>query len=194
MTPKRVNVRHKAVFCRFFLRVVTDATRKQCCFELGHCYPTFFNMANSAKKFIIDNLFQIKNWKLKLPPHWPFGRWDEFVTSVLVVNKCWRLFQLDLSINLKGPALYAYNDAKFTKDDWRGIRMLCDSVKVKDPMKVGRFGLGFKSVFHLTGKVPLVLSNMNNIPVLGFEKSQLLINLTEFTCNVYCLLKLTISK
>lgn len=72
--------------------------------------------------------------------------------------------------------------------------MLCDSVKVKDPMKVGRFGLGFKSVFHLTGKVPLVLSNMNNIPVLGFEKSQLLINLTEFTCSVYCLLKLTISK
>lgn len=72
--------------------------------------------------------------------------------------------------------------------------MLCDSVKVKDPMKVGRFGLGFKSVFHLTGKVPLVLSNMNNIPVLGFEKSQLLINLTEFTCNVYCLLKLTVSK
>lgn len=72
--------------------------------------------------------------------------------------------------------------------------MLCDSVKVKDPMKVGRFGLGFKSVFHLTGKVPLVLSNMNNNPVLGFEKSQLLINLTEFTCNVYCLLKFTISK
>ena len=30
--------------------------------------------------------------------------------------------------------------------------MLCDSIKVKDPMKVGRFGLGFKSVFHVTGK------------------------------------------
>ena len=29
--------------------------------------------------------------------------------------------------------------------------MLCDSIKVKDPMKVGRFGLGFKSVFHVTG-------------------------------------------
>ena len=28
--------------------------------------------------------------------------------------------------------------------------MLCDSIKVKDPMKVGRFGLGFKSVFHMT--------------------------------------------
>ena len=52
---------------------------------------------------------------------------------------------------LQGPALYAYNDARFTKDDWEGIRMLCDSIKVKDPMKVGRFGLGFKSVFHVTG-------------------------------------------
>ena len=53
---------------------------------------------------------------------------------------------------LQGPALYAYNDAQFTKDDWKGIRMLCDSIKVKDPMKVGRFGLGFKSVLHMTGE------------------------------------------
>ena len=30
--------------------------------------------------------------------------------------------------------------------------MISDSIKAKDPMKVGRFGLGFKSVFHLTGK------------------------------------------
>lgn len=57
----------------------------------------------------------------------------------------------------QGPALYAYNDAQFTTDDWRGIRMLCDSVKTKDPMKVGRFGLGFKSVFHVTGKDATVL-------------------------------------
>ena len=51
----------------------------------------------------------------------------------------------------QGPALYAYNDATFSKDDWKGIRMICDSIKVKDPMKVGRFGLGFKSVFNMTG-------------------------------------------
>ena len=30
--------------------------------------------------------------------------------------------------------------------------MLQDSIKEKDPMKVGRFGLGFKSVLHVTGK------------------------------------------
>lgn len=46
----------------------------------------------------------------------------------------------------------AYNDGEFDEKDWTGIRMLQDSIKVKDPMKVGRFGLGFKSVFHMTGK------------------------------------------
>ena len=41
----------------------------------------------------------------------------------------------------------------FTKNDWKGIRMLCNSIKEKDPLKVGRFGLGFKSVVHVTGKI-----------------------------------------
>ena len=50
----------------------------------------------------------------------------------------------------------------FTPEDWKGIRMLCDSIKVKDPMKVGRFGLGFKSVFHMTGtSVLIVCLNFN---------------------------------
>ena len=31
--------------------------------------------------------------------------------------------------------------------------MLCNSIKEKDPLKVGRFGLGFKSIFHMTGKI-----------------------------------------
>ena len=51
----------------------------------------------------------------------------------------------------QGPALYAYNNARFTEEDWMGIRLVSDSIKVEDPMKVGRFGLGFKSVFHMTG-------------------------------------------
>ena len=53
---------------------------------------------------------------------------------------------------LQGPALYAYNDAEFNEEDWRGIRMLSQSIKHADPLKVGYFGLGFKSVFHLTGR------------------------------------------
>ena len=37
--------------------------------------------------------------------------------------------------------------------------MLCESKKVKDPMTVGRFGLGFKSVFHITGKYVFTENN-----------------------------------
>ena len=62
-----------------------------------------------------------------------------------------KLHQAEDTRKYQGPALYAYNDAMFTTKDWKGIRMLDDSVKVDDPMKVGRFGLGFKSVFRLTG-------------------------------------------
>ena len=52
---------------------------------------------------------------------------------------------------VKGPALYAYNDAVFSEDDWKGIRMLLQSVKQHDQHKIGYFGMGFKSVFHITG-------------------------------------------
>jgi hypothetical protein len=45
-----------------------------------------------------------------------------------------------------------YNDTVFTDKDWEGIQMIYSSEKEKDPKTVGRFGLGFKSVFHMTGK------------------------------------------
>jgi len=51
----------------------------------------------------------------------------------------------------QGPALCVYNNAQFTKEDWQGIQMINRSVKEFDPVKIGRFGLGFKSVFHITG-------------------------------------------
>ncbi|PVD20277.1 hypothetical protein C0Q70_20774 [Pomacea canaliculata] len=57
----------------------------------------------------------------------------------------------------RGPALCVYNNEQFTKIDWEGICMLHISVKKKDPLKVGRFGLGFKSVFHLTDR-PVIIS------------------------------------
>ncbi|KAK7495449.1 hypothetical protein BaRGS_00013388 [Batillaria attramentaria] len=55
-----------------------------------------------------------------------------------------------------GPALCVYNDEIFSDDDWQGICMLHLSIKEKDPLKVGRFGLGFKSVFHLTDRVVIL--------------------------------------
>ncbi|XP_053391869.1 sacsin-like, partial [Mercenaria mercenaria] len=57
----------------------------------------------------------------------------------------------------KSPALCVYNDAVFTENDWEGIQMIYSSIKEEDPLKVGRFGLGFKSVFHITD-FPSVIS------------------------------------
>ena len=68
-----------------------------------------------------------------------------------VLITLFRFLYFEVCYIQQGPALYAFNNAVFTSEDWVGIRMLHDSVKVDDPMKVGRFGLGFKSVFHMTG-------------------------------------------
>ena len=52
----------------------------------------------------------------------------------------------------QGPALLAFNDAKFTTTDWESIQKPEQSGKEKDPFKVGKFGLGFNSVYHITGE------------------------------------------
>ena len=51
----------------------------------------------------------------------------------------------------QGPALLAYNDAQFTEKDWQSIQDMQQSVKTDDPFKVGKFGIGFNSVYHITG-------------------------------------------
>ncbi|CAI5656306.1 unnamed protein product [Oreochromis niloticus] len=58
----------------------------------------------------------------------------------------------------QGPALYAYNNAAFTNEDWKGIQMAGRSVKRDDPNRVGRFGIGFNSVYHITD-VPSIFSS-----------------------------------
>ncbi|XP_071959406.1 sacsin-like [Antedon mediterranea] len=55
----------------------------------------------------------------------------------------------------QGPALCAFNDATFRDDDC--IQNLSISKKRDDPTKVGRFGMGFVSVYHLTD-MPSILS------------------------------------
>ena len=55
-------------------------------------------------------------------------------------------------ILIAGPALYVYNDAVFTGEDWNGIQEIARSRKREDPLKVGRFGIGFNSVYHITGE------------------------------------------
>ena len=52
----------------------------------------------------------------------------------------------------RGPALLAYNNAVFSESDWEGIQNLQQSGKAKDLFKVGKFGIGFNSVYHITGE------------------------------------------
>ena len=51
----------------------------------------------------------------------------------------------------QGPALYCHNNAEFTEEDWEGLQRLMRSNKQDNPLKVGRFGIGFNSVYHITG-------------------------------------------
>ena len=57
----------------------------------------------------------------------------------------------------QGPALWVHNDAVFTKEDFENIRRLNAGTKETDTTKIGKFGLGFSAVYHLTD-VPCFLS------------------------------------
>ena len=90
----------------------------------------------------------------------------------------------------QGPALWAYNDAMFSEDDFKNINKLAGETKKNDLDKVGRFGLGFNSVYHLTD-VPSFVSgehlvvfdpNMNHITHLMDDKMRkggLMLSLVE---------------
>ena len=53
-------------------------------------------------------------------------------------------------VECQGPALLAYNNATFTDGDLKNISRLAGATKKEDLEKIGRFGLGFSSVYHFT--------------------------------------------
>ncbi len=61
----------------------------------------------------------------------------------------------------QGPALYAWNNAVFKKCDWDSLAKIDSSSKQDDALKIGRFGLGFLSIFHISGKL---LSSVEYVP------------------------------
>ena len=66
------------------------------------------------------------------------------------------LFSPDMAQS-QGPALWAFNNAVFTDKDFENINKLAGGTKVEDLSKIGRFGLGFNAVYHLTD-VPSFIS------------------------------------
>ncbi|XP_019850325.1 PREDICTED: sacsin-like [Amphimedon queenslandica] len=49
-----------------------------------------------------------------------------------------------------GPALIVHNDSTFTKEDFENITKLAGATKANQPLKIGKFGVGFCSVYHIT--------------------------------------------
>ena len=57
----------------------------------------------------------------------------------------------------QGPALFVYNNAVFSDKDFINICEIAGASKRIDPTKIGRFGVGFCSVYHITD-VPSFIS------------------------------------
>ena len=57
----------------------------------------------------------------------------------------------------QGPALWVYNDAEFRNEDFENIVKLNGGTKEQENEKIGKFGLGFNTVYNLTD-VPMFLS------------------------------------
>ncbi|KAK0502391.1 histidine kinase-like ATPase, partial [Armillaria luteobubalina] len=57
----------------------------------------------------------------------------------------------------QGPSLLAYNDALFTQEDWEALQTIHRSSKKTDNTKIGKYGIGFRSCYHITDH-PQILS------------------------------------
>ena len=49
-----------------------------------------------------------------------------------------------------GPALVVHNNSSFTNEDFENITKLAGATKSNKPLKIGKFGIGFCSVYHIT--------------------------------------------
>ena len=49
-----------------------------------------------------------------------------------------------------GPALVVHNNSTFSDEDFENITKLAGATKANKPLKIGKFGVGFCSVYHIT--------------------------------------------
>ena len=49
-----------------------------------------------------------------------------------------------------GPALVVHSNSTFTDEDFENITKLAGATKATNPLKIGKFGVGFCSVYHIT--------------------------------------------
>ena len=59
----------------------------------------------------------------------------------------------------QGPAIWIFNDEKFTDQDFNNLIKLGGATKKEDIEKIGSFGIGFNSVYHFTDTPTIVSGN-----------------------------------
>ena len=59
--------------------------------------------------------------------------------------------------HFQGPAIYQFDDANFSFNDFQSIQDVGNGLKRGDPTKTGQFGIGFNSCYHVTD-VPMFIS------------------------------------
>ncbi|KAG7085715.1 hypothetical protein E1B28_003259 [Marasmius oreades] len=60
---------------------------------------------------------------------------------------------------IQGPALLAYNDSEFQEQDWGALQTVHSSSKRDDPSKIGKYGIGFRSCYHITDYPQIISGN-----------------------------------
>ena len=74
-----------------------------------------------------------------------------------------------------GPALVVQNNAVFTQDDFKNITKLAGATKEGKALKIGKFGVGFCSVYHITDVPSFISSQYLYIfdPTLSYLKEEI---------------------
>ena len=74
-----------------------------------------------------------------------------------------------------GPALVVYNNATFSQDDFTNITKLAAATKANKALKIGKFGVGFCSVYHITDVPSFVSQDTLCIfdPTLSYLKKEI---------------------
>lgn len=67
-----------------------------------------------------------------------------------------RLIDPDMTL-CQGPCVWAFNNEQFSHDDWDNIVRVGSASKENQAEKIGKFGLGFNTVYHVTD-IPSILS------------------------------------
>ena len=74
-----------------------------------------------------------------------------------------------------GPALVVNNNAMFTEEDFQNITKLAGATKERKALKIGKFGIGFCSVYHITDIPSFVSNDLLYIfdPTMKFLKNEI---------------------